>query len=106
MPRDYEHIDPDEGRDFPEPFYTYGEPCENCGQPCESRTWVPGFDYWGCDDCVSEARIVVFAEATCPTLYAAIMRARKVSDVQQAYREHRESCPNCNPQVVRLPEAA
>lgn len=76
-------------------FFTEAEPCENCGQPCESRTWVEGFNYWGCEDCAAEAAIVVYAENTCPALYDAVMRSKSVSEVQKAYREHKQSCPNC-----------
>jgi len=96
-------------RKLPVAFYSEsGEPCENCGKDCESRTWVPGFDYWGCDDCAAEARIVVFAEANCPTLYNAVMRSKTVGEVQRAFRQHQESCPKCNPKLepIRLPEAA
>ena len=80
-----------------EPFFTHGEPCENCGKACESGslTWVPGFGYWACDDCASEAAIAIFAEETCPVLYDYFLRARSVSDVQKAYQEHRATCPNC-----------
>jgi hypothetical protein len=104
-PRDY--IDWDEGRperiDPREAFHAEGEPCENCGVPCERRTWVPGFEYWGCDDCVTEAQIMVFAEANCPTLFDAIMKASRVSEVQAAFRQHKESCPHCNPALKPAP---
>ena len=102
-PRDY--IDLDEGRDLPEPFYALGEPCENCGKACDpgSRVHVPGFNYWGCSDCAAEASIIIFAEENCPALYRAITRARRVSEVQRAFRWHRETCPKCNPKISPLP---
>ena len=100
-PRDF--IDPDEGyrKNEPAPFFTHGEPCENCGTACDSgtRVWIPGFNYWACDQCAEESRIVIFAEENCPTLYAAIERSRRVVEVQQAYQKHKESCPNCNPKI-------
>ena len=80
-----------------EPFFVHGEPCENCGTPCESgtRVWIPGFNYWACDDCASEAAIIVFAEDNCPALYDFVMRSKSVSEIQQAYREHEKTCPQC-----------
>jgi hypothetical protein len=80
-----------------QPFFTNAEACENCGRPCDAGTltWVPGFNYWGCDDCVAEAAIAVFAEETCPSLYDFFLKARSVSEVQKAYQEHRATCPNC-----------
>ncbi len=85
-PRDF--IDPDEGREDPEPFFTYAEPCENCGTACDSgsRVWVPGWDYWACEQCAREAAIVVFAEQTCPALYEFVMKSRSVSEIQKAYK--------------------
>jgi hypothetical protein len=98
-PRDY--IDPDEGR--PVPFYTQApHACGNCGRPCAQTWYVPGFDYWGCDDCVAEAKILVYAEDNCPVLYGAIMRSRSVREVQRAFREHKETCPKCNPKLIPL----
>jgi hypothetical protein len=96
MPKFPPRTDRDEDG-MPEPFYTEGEPCENCGKACDagSRIWIPGWNYFGCDDCASEAAIVVFAEETCPALYEFVMRSRSVSEIQRAYREHERSCPNC-----------
>lgn len=84
-------------------FFAFALPCENCGQPCESRTWVPGFNYFGCDDCAAEASIMIFAEDNCPVLHDAVLRADSVSKVQKAFREHQASCPNCNPKITDLP---
>jgi hypothetical protein len=80
-----------------EPFFTYAEPCENCGAPCDSRVWIAGFDYFACDDCAEEARIVIYAEDNCPVLYDAVMRSKHVAEVQRAFREHQAGCQNCNP---------
>ena len=81
----------------PAAFFTHGEPCENCGKPCTSgtRIFVPGWNYWGCEDCAAEAAIMVFAEDTCPVLYDFVMRSKSVSEIQKAYQEHQESCPSC-----------
>jgi hypothetical protein len=100
-----DYIDPDEGRDPVAPFFTEGEPCENCGAACESgtRTWILGFNYFACDNCAEEARIMLFAEENCPVLYDAVMRSRHVSEVQPAFREHQSGCPNCKPPVRREP---
>lgn len=100
-----DYIDPDEGRDFPAPFFTEGEPCENCGATCDSgsRTWIPGFDYWACNDCAEECQILIFAEANCPTLEDAIVRSRSIAQVRQAYEEHKETCPKCNPKLKEVP---
>jgi hypothetical protein len=74
-----------------EPFFTESDACENCGTPCSSRVWLPGFDYYGCDECALEASILIYAEENCETLYNAIRRAK----MQQACQEHRASCPAC-----------
>jgi hypothetical protein len=101
-PRDY--IDPDEGRD--DPFFTYApEVCVNCLRSCERLTWIPGFNYFGCDDCASEAKIMVFAEENCPALYRCIVRAKRVSEVQRAFRWHKETCERCNPKLAARREA-
>lgn len=98
-------IDPDEGRDEPAPFFTYGEPCENCGSACDAgtRVWVPGFNYHACEQCAEEARITIYAEENCQALYRVIMKARRVSEVQRAYRWHKENCEKCNPKITGLP---
>jgi len=97
--------DRDEDGDYPTEFFTYGEPCENCGTACETdtRVWIPGFNYWACDQCAEECRITIFAEENCPALYRAITRARTVAGVQKAYWWHKHSCPNCNPKLATLP---
>lgn len=92
-PRDY--IDSDERIDPREPFFTEALPCENCGCPCHSRVWVPGFEYWACDDCALEASILIYAESNCETLYGQILRAKSIAQVQAAYRAHQETCPAC-----------
>ncbi len=101
-------IDWDEGREFIQSaFYEHAEPCENCGTPVSGgRVWVPGFDYFGCDDCAQEAEALIFAEANCQTLHDAIVRSRHVSEVARALREHKESCPNCNPALRKPAQVA
>jgi len=105
-PRDF--IDPDEGRELVrQAFYAEGEPCENCGCPCtDGRVWVPGFDFWGCNNCGEEARTVIFAEENCPTLYNFIMRCKSVVQVRLAMREHEATCPNCNPKLHKPAQVA
>ncbi len=101
-------IDPDEGRELiRQAFYTHAEPCENCGTPClDGRVWVPGYDYFGCSSCAEEAEALIFAETNCPTLHDAIVRSRRVSEVRAALREHKESCPNCNPALRKRADVA
>lgn len=105
-PLDY--IDPDEGREFPAPFFTEGEPCENCGKPCDegTRIWVPGFDFQGCQDCAEEARVVIFAEQNCQVLHDAVIRSKTTQQVAQAMREHEATCPNCNPKLRKTASVA
>lgn len=102
-PRDY--IDPEEGREEPRAFFTWGEPCENCGSACEpeTRVFVPGWDFWVCGQCAEECRVLIFAEENCRPLYRAITRARTVAGVQAAFRWHRETCLNCTPKITGLP---
>ena len=38
------------------PKRTYPNNCQNCGKACERLTYIPEFDYYGCDGCVAEAR--------------------------------------------------
>ena len=77
-------------------FFTYAEPCENCGTPCECRTWVEGFEYWGCEDCAEEARLTIAAEQCCEPLYAAVLRAKCAADVRRAFAAHDEAeCEAC-----------
>ncbi len=41
---------------FPEPTYSAaGHQCENCRETVEHVSFVPEFDYYGCDACHAEA---------------------------------------------------
>ena len=85
-------------------FFTEGEPCENCGKPCDAgtRIWIPGWNYFGCDDCAEESRLMIFAEENCESLYVAILRAKCISEVRAAFCEHKQTCPNCNPKISKM----
>lgn len=37
--------------------------CQNCQKSTPVLTWVEGWNYYGCDDCVAEARMEAAKEA-------------------------------------------
>src|ERR1051325_8398933 len=40
----------------------YDNACQNCGQSAERLTFIPEFEYMGCDECVGEALAVLGAK--------------------------------------------
>src|ERR1035437_4111108 len=91
-------IDPDEGRDFPSPFYTEAEPCESCGEPTyKGRVWYPEFQLWIATDCSCNAPMA----PTCSILVPLLSEAVSVRQVCQVIRAHRASCPLCGPVEIR-----
>jgi hypothetical protein len=97
-PRDY--IDPDEGRDFPSPFYAIAEPCESCGEPTfRGRVWNPEHGLWIATDCQCNTPEL----PTCPALIPLLSQVVTVREICQVIRSHRLNCPLCGPVEIRQP---
>jgi hypothetical protein len=77
--------------------------CGNCGTTAERLTFVPEFDYSGCDDCGEEAQRALAAEGqpevipagTCPTRYAPVSAAETIDEMRLALRSHEAECAQC-----------
>ena len=101
MPRDYDwRIDPDEGRDEPELFYTHAWPCESCGKPCDERHrpyWAPELKVGICcalhsDEWLNDT------EPTCDELFKLIATCISVAEVSAIMESHAHSgCLRCTP---------
>jgi hypothetical protein len=88
------YIDPDEGRDFPNPFYAEALPCESCGEPTfQGRVWNVEHQLWIAVDCSCNTPSV----PTCPALIPALEQAQTVREVCRVIREHRATCSLCKP---------
>ena len=94
-------IDPDEGRDFPSPFYAEAEPCESCGEPTfRGRVWNAEYGLWIGTDCQCNTP----EQPTCPNLAPLIAQANTVREIVQVCKAHRASCPLCGPVEIRRPQ--
>ena len=95
-PRDF--IDPDEGRDFPSPFYVEALHCESCGEPTfKGRVWNAEHELWIAVDCSCNAPSL----PTCPDLIPLLARVDTVREVCRVIREHRATCHLCGPIEIR-----
>src|SRR6266496_1856692 len=81
----------------------YDNTCQNCGQNCECLTYIPEFEYMGCDDCVAEALAVLANERpvqirpwdACPARLALANECSTVSEFRRALRTHAAGCGVC-----------
>src|SRR5689334_11953605 len=77
--------------------------CQNCGQSSERVTFIPEFEYMGCDDCVVEALAVLADEKSsqvrpweaCSTRLALANECSTVSEFRRALRAHAAECAVC-----------
>ena len=84
-------------------FNEYANACQNCGKTCERLTFIPEFEYMGCDDCVAEALAVVADKQStqirpweaCPARLALANECSTVSEFRQALRTHAAGCAVC-----------
>jgi hypothetical protein len=85
------------------PKQAYPNECQNCGKLCERLTYIPEFDYQGCDDCVAEAQTAIASELqlvdapTCPALLVLIDQPElTVADLREILKAHDSAtCAAC-----------
>ena len=94
-PQDF--IDPDEGREIPQPFFTHAQPCQSCGKPCDSLTrcsWDSDLMVGPC--CQISSEDLAEIRPCCETLYHLVCQAQTVQAVCEAFDSHEKSgCPIC-----------
>jgi hypothetical protein len=96
----FDFIDPDEGREDLQPFYTHALPCESCGKPCD-ELHVP---YWDTDlhvgmcCAIHSDEWINDTEPTCKDLYRLVSHCKTVAAVSEAFEAHAHSgCLICCP---------
>jgi len=85
--------------------------CQNCGQTSERLTFIPEFEYMGCDDCVAEALAVLANEKSlpirpweaCAARLALANECSTVSEFRRALRAHVEECAICGFECRTVP---
>jgi hypothetical protein len=103
-PSDY--IDPWEGI-TPQPFYTEALPCGSCGKPCSELfpcTWDSNLMVGEC--CPEYLGDAMPNQPICRSLSRFINQARTVKQVQDAWKEHQDSCVECRRLSRKQPQSA
>jgi len=83
----------------PQPFFTEAVPCESCGRPASERYWNPEAQLMIGVGCECETP----DDPICPELLEPIAAAKSVREIVQVCKEHRATCPVCNPNFHQLP---
>src|ERR1041384_7268891 len=78
--------------------------CQNCGRSADRLTFIPEFEYMGCDDCVEESHSVLTVEGStqfrlweiCQVRLALANDCSTVDEFRRALREHAAECAVCS----------
>jgi hypothetical protein len=83
----------------PEPFFTHARPCESCGRPVNPENlkpagWAPELNVGPC--CREYLADSLPDQPVCHALLEFFWyEAETVAQIQQAFRRHLASCPEC-----------
>jgi hypothetical protein len=80
-----------------DPFFTTGYPCESCGLPVEGERFPAP---WNTELLVGECCKIHCDDfmpdhPTCEAMLRVFLKATRVREIQEAWKQHSTSCPEC-----------